>query len=92
LHRSEPEVAADILQVTSHWTSITPLLRKTNLNSRSLAKYLAVLLQKGYLTKMPLGDRTFYKTTLKGEEYIQLVRAVIVFEKDFELHSFKEVK
>jgi len=60
-----------MLLIAKGGTLKTPIMYKANLNSAQLDEYLSILLETGLLENFNKGEKTVYKTTAKGLEYIK---------------------
>lgn len=87
--RDRLEVIFDILNIIQrHHNSIkpTPLLRYSNLSSKSFSEYMAELLSKG-MAKEISNDKgkKFITLTDKGFRYLEKYRTILGFIEEFEL-------
>lgn len=67
--RSNIEISADILKVALHGAKKSHIVYRANLNFEVVKKYLKRLNESG-LINLPSIETRLFKTTLKGEEYI----------------------
>ena len=83
------EVIFDIMKIImEHKNSIkpTPLLRHSNLSSRSFNEYYQELVAKEFIKEIPdKNGRKFITLTDKGFRYIERYRLILGFIEDFEL-------
>lgn len=70
-HRDRLCIIAEMLLIAKGGTLKTPIMYKANLNSAQLDEYLSILLETGLLENFNKGEKTVYKTTAKGLEYIK---------------------
>jgi len=66
------QIVADILSVADGGARITQIVYKANLNFQRAAKYLEMLMQRGFIraTKEPGSTRIVYWTTEKGKRFL----------------------
>ncbi len=82
-HRSSLSVIAEILEIAMNGTLKTTIMYKANLSFQLLNEYLSFLLEIGLLKNMSKGGKTFYKTTMKGLQYIKSHKKIMVLlDKD----------
>ena len=74
--RSPMQIVADILSVADEGASITQIVYKANLNFSRAAKYLEMLLKRGYIRtiKEPGSTRIVYQTTDEGKRFLMQYR------------------
>ncbi|MBN2567679.1 hypothetical protein JXB02_06380 [Candidatus Woesearchaeota archaeon] len=87
--RDRLEVIHDILRIVrDHSNSIkpTPLLRYSNLSSRSFSEYHAELLAKGLIKEMEgRKGRKYITLTDKGFRFLERYHMILGFIEDFDL-------
>lgn len=87
--RDRLEVIYDFLKIINdNQNSIksTPLLRKTNLSSKSFNEYYIELLAKGFIKEIQdRKQRKYITLTDKGFKYLAKYRYIIGFIDEFEL-------
>ena len=87
--RDRLEVIFDILRaIQSHQNSLrpTPLLRYSNLSSKSFAEYCVELISKGFIKEIvDRKGRKFLTLTDKGFQYLEKYRMIVGFISEFEL-------
>lgn len=64
--RSRDLIMSQILGVCEEGARKTKIVQQANLNSQRIDRYLEILIGRGFITKMTIGSRAFYKTTDKG--------------------------
>ena len=87
--RERLEVIHDILRIIqNHHNSIrpTPLLRYSNLSSRSFSDYLKELLKKKFVKEITnKKGRKYITLTDKGFKYLEKYKLILGFIDEFEL-------
>ncbi|MFH1212354.1 MAG: winged helix-turn-helix domain-containing protein [Candidatus Woesearchaeota archaeon] len=87
--RDRLELIFDILNIIQkHHNSIrpTPLLRYSNLSSKSFSDYLAELLAKGFVKEISDSKgKKFITLTDKGFRFLEKYRMILGFIDEFEL-------
>ena len=68
--RTAYEIYWEILVYCRTPRSITAVINRCDLNSKTGQEYLEFLTGRGYLSAVQEGDRTSYLSTPKAEEYI----------------------
>lgn len=71
--RSRVEVIEQILKEARKETPPTRLMYLNNLSFATFNRYIKYLLDKGLIAPTQ-GDRVLYKTTKKGEEFLELTK------------------
>jgi len=82
------QVIADILRVIESedgMTKPTHILYKANLSHKLLKDYINTLLQKGFIEVVIEKNRTYYKITEKGKNFINEFRKIEKFAQVFGL-------
>lgn len=78
--RSKMQVIADILRVidsnASGRTKPTHILYRANLSHKLLREHLNTLLQKGFIEVFIEKNRTYYKITIKGKNFLGEYRKI----------------
>jgi len=64
-------IIAEILNIASDGALKTQIMYKANLSFAQLNDYLSLLLEMKLLESIVLNEKTMYKTTPKGLEYLQ---------------------
>ena len=74
--RSPMQIVADILTVANGGARITQIVYKANLNFQRAAKYLEMLVERGFIkaSKEPGSTRVIYWTTEKGKQFLMQYR------------------
>jgi len=70
--RTPYEIYWEILVFCKTPKTFTGIINRCNLNSKSGQEYLGFLCRKGYLAKVPDGEKTLYTATERAGEYIAL--------------------
>ena len=77
--RSKMQVIVDVLRAIENENGITKpthILYKANLSHKLLKEHLNVLLQKGFIEVTIEKNRTYYKLTDKGRNFINEFRKI----------------
>jgi len=69
--RDRLHIMAEVLVVTRDGALKTQIMYKANLSFAQLKEYLSLLLDLGLLQTRKRGQKTIYKTTRKGIEYLK---------------------
>lgn len=69
--RDRLHIMAEVLLVTRDGALKTQIMYKANLSFAQLKEYLSLLLELGLLATRKRGQKTIYKTTRKGVEYLK---------------------
>ncbi|MDI9645998.1 MAG: winged helix-turn-helix domain-containing protein [Archaeoglobales archaeon] len=87
--RERLEIIYDILRIiVSHGNSIlpTPLLRLSNLSTQNFNRYMAELIEKGFVREVFDEDgKKYYTLTDKGFKFIQKYNKIREFIEEFGL-------
>jgi predicted transcriptional regulator len=86
--RGKLEIIRDILgiiQKNNNSISPTPLLRKSNLSSKSFQEYFSELLQKGLVKEIINKKGSIIALTSKGFKYLEKYKTIISFIDEFDL-------
>lgn len=86
--RERLEVVYDILNIIkNHNNSIkqTPLLRNSNLSSKSFIDYYKELKEKEFIREVYNKNKKFISLTDKGFNYLEKYKNIIGFIKEFDL-------
>jgi len=70
-------IIAEILDIAKDSALKTQIMYKANLSFAQLNTYLNLLLETQLLEKIKKGRKTIYKTTQKGNEYMQSYKEII---------------
>jgi len=81
------QVIADILRVVekNSRTKPTHILYKANLSHKLLKEYINTLLKKGFIEVVIEENRTYYKITEKGRNFMSEFRKIEKFGETFGL-------
>lgn len=74
--RSRLRIIADILKISRDGTPKTLIVRRANLSSTQLEKYLSFLFESKLIEKITTDETTIYKTTPRGGEYLQSFKVI----------------
>jgi predicted transcriptional regulator len=70
--RTEYEIYWEILSFCKPGRTFTQIVGRCDLNSKIAQEYIEFLSSKGYLAKVPEGERNLYKTTVGAGEFMSL--------------------
>lgn len=84
-YRSKGRIMVDILRAIRQdgEAKITHILYRANLSYDRLIKYLDQLQESGFIEKIDIGDRIFFKITPKGDRFISEFRKIEEFAEAF---------
>ena len=69
--RNRSGIMAEMLEIAKGGALKTHIMYKANLSFDQLNEYLSLLLETGLLENVNKGEKTVYRTTAKGLDYIQ---------------------
>ncbi|MBM5804823.1 MAG: hypothetical protein FJZ49_01980 [Candidatus Verstraetearchaeota archaeon] len=75
-NRTQYEIYWEILSFCKTPRSITQIIQRCDLNSKTVQKYIGFLESKGYLLKTAEEDRTLYATMPAAREFLNLFMRV----------------
>jgi len=70
-------IIAEILDIAREGALKTQIMYKANLSFAQLNEYLDLLVKLKLVDTIPVNDKTVYKTSLKGLEYMQSYKEII---------------
>jgi predicted transcriptional regulator len=70
--RTPYEIYWEILVFCRAPRSVTAIINRCDLNSKTGQEYIGFLAGKGYLSAVQEGERTSYASTAKASEYIEM--------------------
>lgn len=76
-YRTEPQIMIGILHTCQPCAGITKIVYSNNLNFDLAKKYLDNMINKGYITKEIIKDRTWYSTVDAGKNMIARLADVV---------------
>jgi predicted transcriptional regulator len=70
--RESVDIISEILNIVADGvTAKTHLMQRSNLDSRAMKSYMAVMAKKGLLSSEKKGSHESYRLTDKGKEFMQ---------------------
>lgn len=69
-------IMAQILEITKDSSLKTQIMYKANLSFSQLSEYLSLLIEMNLLETVVNQDRTVYRTTRKGTEYLKSYKQI----------------
>jgi predicted transcriptional regulator len=86
MKRSKEEIIKDILEVCKGPSSKTTIVYRANTNFKKVDYYLSILINAGLLEASGT-ERVNYKTTQKGLEFLEHIKAANALSRPYDNHS-----
>jgi len=77
MRRTRYHIRFDILNLCKESMKKTQIVYQCNLNFKIIQKYLSFLIERGYIAITKAKTRNLYRTTPKGNEYMDMLSPVV---------------